>query len=138
MEAPFGKKNPNFHLSVKVLSHPGHGIQVEVESKATGLSVGSIFIYFSKIFFTSCPVSIKQTGYSFKQCTNHVLLTSAGHFQRWNHWFKNTKSTESSGSFNKTNRIPHNNSGVKSLVQTFLPADSLFFFCQPDICITML
>ena len=28
-------------LSVKVLSHPGHGIQVQVESKATGLSVGS-------------------------------------------------------------------------------------------------
>ena len=28
-------------MSVKVLSHPGHGIQVQVESKATGLSVGS-------------------------------------------------------------------------------------------------
>ena len=28
-------------MSVKVLSHPGHGIQVQVESKAPGLSVGS-------------------------------------------------------------------------------------------------
>ena len=28
-------------VSVKVLSHPGHGVQVQVESKATGLSVGS-------------------------------------------------------------------------------------------------
>ena len=26
-------------MSVKALSHPGHGIQVQVESKATGLSV---------------------------------------------------------------------------------------------------
>ena len=28
-------------MSVKVLRHPGHGIQVQVESKATGLNVGS-------------------------------------------------------------------------------------------------
>ena len=31
----------NGRMSVKVLSHPDHGIRVQVESKATGLSVGS-------------------------------------------------------------------------------------------------
>ena len=31
-------------VSVKVLSHPGHGIQVQVESKATGLEDVSLLI----------------------------------------------------------------------------------------------